>query len=363
MLDASIIDAVYEAAVVPDLWPSLLDRVAGRLDARGGILFTATPREVVRWTSSKSLRQFCEGFISEGWTTRNPRATRALALNEPRFIQDLDLFTLDEVRSEPVYEFFRREGGGWCIGTVIQPPGGEAVILNWERPHKAGPFAAATTAALDPFRSDFARAGLIAARLQLERFQAAAAILDVLGIPAAVLSTTFRVTATNALFSDYVPEVVQDTRDGIRLTNPRADALLWTALTALRGRAPGAISSIPVAGTAKHGPAVVHLVPIRGVANDVFWDASALVVITSVAARTAPAPVELLQGLFDLTVAEARVARAIADGQTLADLAQASGVAISTIRTQLNAVFGKTGVSRQAELAKLLAHARPLSGS
>jgi DNA-binding CsgD family transcriptional regulator len=58
--------------------------------------------------------------------------------------------------------------------------------------------------------------------------------------------------------------------------------------------------------------------------------------------------------LFGLTVAEARVASEIANGNRLQDIAAARNLSISTLRTQLRAVFAKTETSRQSELVKLL---------
>ena len=63
----------------------------------------------------------------------------------------------------------------------------------------------------------------------------------------------------------------------------------------------------------------------------------------------------VLQGLFDLTPAEAKVAKAIAHGDTSAAIAAASGASLATIRNQVAAVLAKTGLSRQADLVGLLA--------
>ena len=98
---------------------------------------------------------------------------------------------------------------------------------------------------------------------------------------------------------------------------------------------------------------IVHLIPVRGVANDIFAFAAAIVIVTPVDRKVVP-NAELLEGLFDLTPAEARVARAIAEGTTISSFAKERNLSRETIRTQLNAVFAKTGVQRQAELASLL---------
>jgi DNA-binding CsgD family transcriptional regulator len=62
----------------------------------------------------------------------------------------------------------------------------------------------------------------------------------------------------------------------------------------------------------------------------------------------------VLQGLFDLSPAEAKVARAIAAAKPIDALSQSLKLSKETIRSQLKAVFAKTGVTRQAELVALL---------
>ena len=57
---------------------------------------------------------------------------------------------------------------------------------------------------------------------------------------------------------------------------------------------------------------------------------------------------------FCLTPAEVKIALGIADGKTLATVAEERGVSVSTVRTQLKSVFVKTGTHRQAELVALL---------
>src|SRR3954470_3143314 len=58
----------------------------------------------------------------------------------------------------------------------------------------------------------------------------------------------------------------------------------------------------------------------------------------------------ILQEVFGLTKAEARLAVRLACGETVEDIAEEHDVSISTARVQLKSVFAKTGTSRQAEL-------------
>ena len=58
---------------------------------------------------------------------------------------------------------------------------------------------------------------------------------------------------------------------------------------------------------------------------------------------------------FDLTPGEARVAVTAASGASPDQIASKFGVSTHTVRSQLRAIFGKTGTSRQSELVSLLA--------
>jgi DNA-binding CsgD family transcriptional regulator len=62
---------------------------------------------------------------------------------------------------------------------------------------------------------------------------------------------------------------------------------------------------------------------------------------------------QLIQ-LFALSPAEARLARAMAQGHTPEAYAVESSLSMATVRTQMRAVFAKTGTRRQPDLVRLL---------
>jgi DNA-binding CsgD family transcriptional regulator len=98
---------------------------------------------------------------------------------------------------------------------------------------------------------------------------------------------------------------------------------------------------------------VAHVIPIRLSVRDIFIRCAGVLVLTPVALPEAP-PVELVQSLFDLTPAEARVARNLASGKTVDDIASESSISPNTIRTQIRGVLEKTGCSRQTDVIALL---------
>jgi DNA-binding CsgD family transcriptional regulator len=61
-----------------------------------------------------------------------------------------------------------------------------------------------------------------------------------------------------------------------------------------------------------------------------------------------------LMDTFQLTAAEARLARALMAGQTLEQHAQAEGIQRSTVKTQLGRLMDKIGKNRQSELVRIL---------
>ena len=79
-----------------------------------------------------------------------------------------------------------------------------------------------------------------------------------------------------------------------------------------------------------------------------------VVLITDPAAHLQPAG---LRRIWGLTTAEARVAAALSAGLMPAEIAVRHGVSEATVRTQMRAIFDKTGTRRQGELIRMLAHA------
>jgi len=63
---------------------------------------------------------------------------------------------------------------------------------------------------------------------------------------------------------------------------------------------------------------------------------------------------QILGELFELTPAEANLATLLARGLSLAEVSSAQGISQHTARAQLKSIFAKTGVSRQAELVRLV---------
>jgi DNA-binding CsgD family transcriptional regulator len=142
----------------------------------------------------------------------------------------------------------------------------------------------------------------------------------------------------------------------LRAAAPRAQAALTGAIrdAALDPTAPRRSTrlAIPAAGGAPPCLAVIGSAPVIPVIEIGLPRPGAILILQDPGAAPDPAT---LRDMFGLTGAEARIAAHIAAGRTLGAASAREGIAHSTARTHLQAVFGKLGVRSQAALAGVLA--------
>jgi DNA-binding CsgD family transcriptional regulator len=295
--------------------------------------------------------------MDSGWIPRSERFNRLVRAKHAGFIPDNILYKPGEMENDPAYrDMLYPRGMGWASATAIVLPTGDDMVIALERAYDQGSASPAVLATLNEVHSHLARASFVAARLQLERARAASQTLALLGIPALVFADNGKVLAANELMETLSDSISWRAKDQIALKDVRADALLRGAIAIVdRDDTPG-VRSFPV----RNGDSamIAHVVPIRGSARDVFFRCAAMLMLTPVTRPEAP-PVELIRSLFDLTPAEARVARGLAAGQTVKTMAEESGTSENTVRTHVNAVLTKTGYNRQADVVALLNGLRP----
>jgi DNA-binding CsgD family transcriptional regulator len=351
-MDPELVDRIYESSLVPELWPGVLDELGRTAEGTGGTLFISKG-EVQYWTASPENRERAAIVVNEGMFWRGQLAARGIAARHAGFLTDLDIFTPDELDREPLWrDFWRPQGIGWLVGTVLPIPTGENVLFILTRRTERGPVERAFVQQLDELRPHLARSALLSARLQLERARIASETLAALGLPALVLDERGKILAANSLIEALTDYVQWRAQDRVSLKDKAADQLLRDAVAAI-DVAGGTVRSFPVRDTGAEAMMVAHVVPIRLSARDIFVRCAAALVLTPVTLPQAP-PVELVQSLFDLTPAEARVARSLAAGKTVDDIASDGGISTNTIRTQVRGVLEKTGCNRQADVVALL---------
>lgn len=357
-----LIDRIYEAAFVPELWSNVLETAGELSGSANGAIFVFNENAPTRGRFSdasprsaralKDVRPLFDQFLaSDSWKIL-PGVMRMHEVQPASFVHVEAFMTPEQIQNDPQRIAARAVGIGVNLCTAIPVPSGELVTVVFQRWTKDGEYDQAAIDRLDTLRPHLARAGMLAARLRLEQAQAAVSALEAIGLATAVLSASGQVLTVNTLLDEMKATFIAGAHGRIALANPAVNALFQEAIA--HNHDDRVVRSIPVPASEGQTPLVVHLVPLRRAAHDIFSGAEMLIVATPVSASAVvPAP-SLLAGLFDLTPAEARLAVALSQGRALKDAASDSNITFKSGRTYLERIFAKTGTHQQSELVALL---------
>ena len=346
-----LVDQIYEAAFVPEQWPTVLDRMSAMSESAGGAVLALGQRHPPRWAASEivapRLRAYAE---SDAWKSKK-RPDRWLSNKHMGFVRDVDLFSAEELEGRHVN--VRTHGLGWQLGVVVPMPSGEFVVFSMERKQSDGPHSEHSPLAINPLLPHLSRAGLMSARLGLERARSTVTTLNAIGLPAAVITHSGRVLAVNQLLEN-IPGIFRPLAHGrMSIADFRADALFQQAVEQAHDHHVQ-VKSIAIPKRGDQPALVIHLLPLRRAAFDIFSGADVIVVATPVGAGRAAPSSEMLNGLFDLSPAESRLAASLATGNSLKAAAADQGIRISTARSYLEGIFRKTGTHQQSQIVALL---------
>lgn len=344
---------IYEAAIVPEQWPEALHVLSDFGGSYGTILLSSDRRNHVHAVASPMIQPLWQQWIEEGWNAKSQRAPRLLGAQRFGWIRDTDVLTSEEIESLPEYvDFILPRGFKWAAAAAIPMPTGETAIFSMERRIEQGPFGAQTIAGLDTLFPHLARASLIASRLSFERARTAVETLALLDLPALALAANGAVIVANRLFDTEWGLWTTRGRDRLALHDQRAARILATTLDQIQSTS--GVRSIALESADDAERAVLHVLPIRRTARDIFGRATSIAVLTR-ADRAVPRSPALLRAIFDLTPTESEIACDLAVGTEPKSIALKRGIGTETLRFHLKRIRQKTGCRRQAELATMLA--------
>ena len=191
------------------------------------------------------------------------------------------------------------------------------------------------------------------------RATVSASALDVLSQGMVLMGPSRRVSVVNR-----AARALLDQRDGLRLEGQRLRFTDFAANERFDSLVDRAISGEIVAGTegdwvvaAKRpsGCAAYHVV-VSALPASSFEGSDGLAVLIDDPESVLRPGAGALRILFRLTCAEERVAIGLLAGKTLEEIARDQSISKETVRAQLREIFAKTGVNRQSELMRILAH-------
>jgi len=360
---SSVVGRFYEAAALPELLPAALHELALACGAEGATIHRSNGLQTFASVGSEGLTEMHRDFMRH-WRAPELNSHRARGLDLifrgwQNTLTEQDCFTADELKRDPFQqEFFARNGFFSFAGNILAKSPGSSVSLSIIRRTEQGRFGRDEIEQIDALAAHLRAASALAMRVGMSSSQNMAETLALGRQPIALLGRDGRIVHASAGFETLIGDglVVRNGRLGAsdRWADEQIAAAVSAAI-ATDGELVKAPRPVILPRRNSVRPLVATMVPIVGHAHDVLRLVAAIVLLTDLGARPQGPALATLQQVFGLTRAEARLAQQIAIGETLPEIASESGLSRETLRSHLKSVFNKTGTTRQAELAVLLA--------
>ncbi len=352
--DQAIIDRIYEAAVIPERWSDICDILAVQSGSHSAAVIAIGDGGEVNWTASEGSIDLIRTIAQSDLGMSDIRLKRHIERAPFAFLPDNALMSEGELAADAIYNTFLRPAGlGHTAGDVIQEPSGHTIIFDVIRQTDNGPFTSDNIDRLNSHRPDLARAALMSSRLAFRQAQNTVEILSALSLPGAVVTSRGQVKAMNLEMEALSPRIRAGARDRIHVSNAGVQTMIEDRLSQLATGGRPFTQSIALPPQDGAPAMIIHLLPVKRDAHDIFSHAAAIIVASPIGSSGQPDH-HVVRGLFDLTATEARIAVAIASGMTVEAIAQTFGNSRETVRSHLKRVFLKTGVKSQAQLVALL---------
>jgi DNA-binding CsgD family transcriptional regulator len=355
------VDAIYEAALEPALWPQALQAVADCFhDATGALTFW-------RWEDGRYGSVVSPGLVEAlreydaHWQHLDVRSARGFQhgyVSDREGFTDLDLFSAEELETIPIYnQFFVRHRIYWCASVFLSPELDVEANLVVQRAKAKAPFSREEVQKLNLLARHVERS----LKLSMRLFDAENCnlgmreILSRLGIGVFALDDDLRVIFANpAARKSFEALVAADGASEPALTAPARRKIERALARAEPGQAREP-ANIVIERAETSSPLTLYVLPVTGhsaASHDMLTRARAIVLMIDSSGDAPPDPA-LVRDILGLTLGEARVAALVGSGVAPKEAAEKLGIAESTARTVLKRVFAKAGVSRQSELVAL----------
>ncbi|RXG83795.1 hypothetical protein EAS61_40940 [Bradyrhizobium zhanjiangense] len=351
---SKVIDRLGEAAVNPDAWRDIMDDICKAVGASAALLLQSDIRtpDVPRTESIDEGTQF---YFRNNWHLKDPRARGFPRMMAGEVVTDLDVMTLEQIRSDPMYnEVLFPFGYRWFAGIGFWADTA-AWALTIQRTGREGMFETRDKQLLAQLAPRLTETATLATAVGRVALTSMTDVLSRVRQPALVLNREGMVLRTNEVADCGFDDEIRIRERRLVLRDKQAMTKLDQLISLIRST-PDAIaipaSPILIRRTTKP-PVVLRILPVDGVARSVFLGARAVLILSNLVPRAAPDPA-LIGQAFDLTRAEARLAALLATGASIDSASEHLGISRETARNHLKAIFSKTGAHRQSELVTLV---------
>jgi DNA-binding CsgD family transcriptional regulator/PAS domain-containing protein len=358
-----LIQLAYEAAIDPRQWTVFLDRFAHAVRSPSVALLSQdlrNPRGSV--SEAFGFDPLWERRYTEYFGGINVWIERAPHLFKPGVIPRSDQVLTDSelLKTEFYNDFLRPQNHFYSFGGILLQDASVISSLAAMRSKAAGPFGEREVTLLSELTPHLQSALRVHGRLSdLEkRLDGFTDALNQLAQGVLLVDANGRVTFMNR----YAEEIVR-AGEGLRSVNGIVDAAhpndserLHRSIADVAGnpgsRFAGQVMTIRRSAVGRE--LSLTLAPVTSSGGGSGGRTAAIIFVTD-PDRIPDRKARELEHLLELTPAEARLAKALAEGNTISRFAENAGVSMNTARSHLKRIFAKTGVSRQSDLVRLVA--------
>lgn len=363
-VDHQLVSLIYQSATDPEQWRNVPKLLAQSLGTHQAIIIRAEsnevqPTDIVTFGIDHDIRQkYIELLDQDAWFD----GMLELPSGTPCFSDQF--MSLQELRRLPFYQALcapsdvAHMGGG-----IVRNEANVTYMFAVQRNESQGMFREEELAHIRMLIAHFDKAraiGLKIGALQ-QTVRTLRQVLDQSDFGVFLVGEQAIVTWCNA----PAERIIRD-EDGLAIrlsrlsamncqTSQAIDEALVSAIATSCNRGDGAGAYIAVERPSGKRAYQLTISPISKHDN---WGADAFAVVFVLDPDHPPAlPLTAFQSLFELTAAEARVARAILLGLNVQEIADRFEISANTVRTQLKSVLRKCNVRSQSELMQLLTRA------
>ena len=369
-----ILAALHEAALDPGRWPGASGLIDEALGTHGGsvALGDGESEEDYRvyfiWTCLRGQRR---RDLERLWFETHYPVDQAIPRlrRQPfnRLIHMTDLYTEEELRTSASYNVLRTLAhAGHGINVRLKGLDGSRILWQVYDPVDGEGWSSAQIDAIRRLMPHVHHTVTVQQALFGAGAQGATleGMLDATGLGVVQLDARGRIVAAN----DRARNILR-TGDGLLdgdgvlfarapRDNDSLQHLLGRALAPFGARGAGGSTLVNRPGPLP--PLVVHVHPVHGWETDFQgWPVAALVLVVDPAGGADIDP-GVVAAALDLTGMQSRVAVLLAQGMSVPEIAAATGRKESTIRSHVKQAFARHGLTRQAELVRLV---RSLAGT
>ena len=352
-----VLEAVYATAVETSAWPGLLSELSSLFHCHFADAFARTHdfgmyRGVVHGLDPADYQD----VMLDTWVKRNVWSAVRPVRRSGEVVTTRDMVTPAELmRSEMYVDYLGPRGLAEGLRLDIWAGDGWVQDISLLRSWSSGPYEPRELNMARTLLPHIQRAASIARRLDDATVAARAGFdaLDGQNRPMFLTDATGRLLHTNRAADAMLAEgdILATLGVVLRAGTPQAT----DALQGLLGRA--AVQRESGHMHLPHHGAAMKVTAMPVTREGRFGELRGPTVM--LLAEPAPPPAAELTAMFDLTEAEAAVAKALLDGHSAAEIAASTGRSVNTVRSHLARLMQKTGTRRQAALVRALMQ-RPL---